>query len=234
MELTLSRSHLLAALQCAATDDLRYYLNGVRVEADQAGVRYIATDGHILWCSIDESDKADEPYQVILPSDLVKQATKGGSRAPEFIKLVDEEPGRGKPLALGDQYAQPIEGSFPDWKAVVPTGAIKPALIGTFDARLLVRLRSAFLAFEGRSPADKTQPTSLAVYGNDARSPHLVSGGHDNGFAVAMPYDAKADHERRLQTVQGAITKATGLSIPQPAKPVTRSLGKTKSRRKAA
>jgi DNA polymerase-3 subunit beta len=123
---------LKAAALCASTDHHRYYINGVFV--DPRGY-LVATDGHRLFAA--QLELGSEPIPadgVIIPNAAIKKALTGIKPGRGFdgvlIELTADR--------LGDTIYQPVDGTYPDWKRVVPTEAsgviaqFNPAYVGDF------------------------------------------------------------------------------------------------------
>jgi DNA polymerase III sliding clamp (beta) subunit (PCNA family) len=107
--ITIPTDLLRAALICASTEKVRYYLNGVYV--DPLGY-VVSTDGHRLFCGkIDVSD-LPEFNGWIIPSDALKRALTGYKN-----ETIDISPNR-----CGDMSCLSVDGTFPDWRRVIPTG----------------------------------------------------------------------------------------------------------------
>ena len=106
--LTIPTNILKAALICASTEQVRYYLNGVYV--DPAGF-IVSTDGHRLFCAqIDLGDQA--PFDGwIIPRDAIKQALNGYKG--DTIEITQTR--------VGVVSCRPIDGTFPDWRRVLPS-----------------------------------------------------------------------------------------------------------------
>ena len=106
--LTIPTNVLKAALICASTEQVRYYLNGVYV--DPAGF-IVSTDGHRLCCAqIDLGDQS--PFDGwIIPRDAIKQALNGYKG--DMIEITQTR--------VGVVSCRPIDGSFPDWRRVLPS-----------------------------------------------------------------------------------------------------------------
>lgn len=107
--LTVPTEYLKAALICASTEQARYYLNGVYV--DPKGF-LVSTDGHRLFCAkIDLGDQA--PFDGwIIPREAIKQALTG-HKAP-MIEITQTR--------VGVVSCRPVDGTYPDWRRVMPTG----------------------------------------------------------------------------------------------------------------
>ena len=110
----MSADTLRAVLICASTEQIRYYLNGVYIDPALVAV---ATDGHrLLAANILPCDETGEPVDVpkfdgwIIPRDALKKALAGHK-----ARLILVSPDR-----IGDVSYTPIDGTFPDWRRVVP------------------------------------------------------------------------------------------------------------------
>lgn len=197
MQHIISRKHILAAGQAAATKDLRFYLNGVQVEADQNGTRYIGTDGHILFIALDNAAVTDEPFTMIIPGEVVASIPKA-KKDPEQLELASMESTR---YMLGAQVFTPIDGKFPDWRQVVPSVQDAQPTGAAFNSALVARLRSAFLLMQGRPAGDKSHPVALQYFGELATSGHLASAGLDDCIGIIMPM-MDLERERALEQAQ--------------------------------
>lgn len=123
MKITLPLAKLNAALVMAGKDDLRKCLNGVLVEVTPDKVLLVATNGAAL-IAIKSSAARDnpEPAQFIIPRYLVEQAAKSFDKK----HAVDVELTEDGLLKLS-QYGgivggKPVEGMFPPWRRIVPSG----------------------------------------------------------------------------------------------------------------
>lgn len=173
--ITVNADMLRAALICASTEQARYYLNGVYV--DPKGY-LVSTDGHRLFCGkIDLMTQgeggglsiAPDSFEGwIIPSDAIKRALAGYKQ-----QTIDIAPDR-----LGDLACKPVDGSFPDWRRVVPqtlSGEIaqfNPAYIadmGKIGLLLTGKRKSdagltAHLHHNGEGPAGVTFPYCATAY----------------------------------------------------------------------
>jgi hypothetical protein len=119
------------ASTCMARVDIRYYLNGIRVEPRaEGGVFIIGTDGHRILIAIDATGKVSAPLIFKLDKQLVPKLPKPSKLIQRKQRLLIE-PFRGRPaLVLTDKdtgklpvHIAPdvlIEGNYPDWRKVVP------------------------------------------------------------------------------------------------------------------
>ena len=162
---------LKAALICASTEQVRYYLNGVYV--DPKGF-LVSTDGHRAF--VGKIDLTDVPAfdGWIICRDVLKRALTGYKA--DTITIA--------PDRVGNSLCQPIDGTYPDWRRVVPsdltgvTAQFNPAYIADLGKMgdLLRGKRKGSLAahihHNGEGPAAITFPEV------------------DDCFAVLMPIRA--------------------------------------------
>ena len=140
----IDRAKLKAAARFAATDpkDQRLTLHGVLVEANPAGVRLAATDGHVLLVARAAGEPDTDTWTGIIPVDVVKAALawKGHKTLP--IILIPGEPECRLTRATGEALVfVEVAGAFPDYRKVVPKEPDgKPSY---YDADLLVRFKRA-------------------------------------------------------------------------------------------
>jgi hypothetical protein len=106
---------LKAALVCASNEESRYYLRGVHLTTSG---HMVTTDGHRMFVArLAERPTAD----VIVPYDAVAAALKmAGARCKEIE--IDLAANR-----IGQIQFTPVDGTFPDWRRVVPTGEETPS-----------------------------------------------------------------------------------------------------------
>lgn len=199
------------AYACVSTEETRYYLNGVQVERHpQRGLLYISTDGHRLLVVHDADATAlDLPKGGVIlravPAQLkiFKRAKWCDSlrmtvtlsdnvNGPQDCALADvvnatkEKPEQITPQ--GTIMLARIDGSFPDWRRVVP----RLETHGPFPA-----FRAKYAAdFEqvGRDLAkalgSDANYASMSINGQGAAGPALVSWGAHPALGVLMPLAA--------------------------------------------
>ncbi len=98
-------NHLKAVLLAAGKKDIRYYLNGVRVNKHHL----VATDGHRMHIVCHGGDWPHDP--VTIPRDACELAVKGKTTSLEIT-----------PTAIGPISYQPVEGLYPDYTRVMLHG----------------------------------------------------------------------------------------------------------------
>ena len=139
----LDRAKLKAAARFAAdSKDRRETLHGVLVEASPAGVRLVATDGHVLLVQRAAGDVDTDTWTGIIPSDVIRAALawKGNKSLP--IILIPGEPECRLTRATGEEVVfVPAPGPFPDYRRAIPKAPDGTASF--YDPDLLVRFKRA-------------------------------------------------------------------------------------------
>lgn len=130
-----------------AQQDVRYYLNGLLLETSKKRVRAVATDGHRLaMCDISIENQDVTAGQVIIPRKGVLELHRllGGAAEVE--------------LAIGSNHVRAqldgirftsklIDGRFPDYERVVPSGNTATLVAGRETLRAALQ-RAAILSNE--------------------------------------------------------------------------------------
>lgn len=113
-----------------AQQDVRYFLNGLFLDFQGSIVHAVATDGHRLsMCTRTLDFTLDERVQILLPRKAVT----------EFMKLLENSDSIVE-FCVGENYisvrsedycftSKLIEGNFPEYRALIPKGTTKVAVI---------------------------------------------------------------------------------------------------------
>ncbi len=206
-------NHLKAALLFAAKKDVRYYLNGVLIEWDSENVTIVATDGHRLFAATHPVDEPAEPGSVIVSYDDVKCALSGyKAETIEFTPndSVGVRLQHGLQTAtLGNASFQPIDGTYPDWRLVVP--AKISGETAQFDPRYVGDLAKA-------SKALGVKDAQAHVYHNGMSAALVTFGGREDCYAILMPMrngETNTDHHALL--VASAVSRPMSSAITSEA-----------------
>ena len=169
--------HLQAAALFAAKKDIRYYLQGVLCERRAGVVRLVGTDGSILAVLTSDLDKGNDVPDAayIIPLDDVTRLIKAMPKSLWSIDLTPTKDDAGyisSPSlhALGSPVLfKPVDGTFPDWRRVIPRGETVPCaaqfntdLLAPFTkaARLLgSKVSNPYVHHAGEGGALVTLPT---------------------------------------------------------------------------
>jgi len=182
---------LKAALVCASSEESRYYLRGVFLGTTG---HLVTTDGHRMFVArLNERPTAD----VIVPYDAVTAALKmAGARVKEIE--VDLAANR-----IGQIQYTPVDGTFPDWRRVVPTGLEQPSTKPELnDGPEHVHFNHAYIGDFAKMAAilcGKAKEAQSMLHVTTASGPALVTfGDRADCFGVIMPVRRKPD----MQAVQ--------------------------------
>lgn len=120
----IDRTHFAMAQQ-----DVRYYLNGLMLETDGGTLRTVATDGHRLAvCELDSGLEHTDNKQIIIPR-------KGVHELLRILENTDDQANvqiasnHIRVSVPNTQFTSKlIDGRFPDYKRVMPSGSDKQVL----------------------------------------------------------------------------------------------------------
>ena len=176
---------LKAALVCASSEETRYYLRGVHLSTSG---HMVTTDGHRMFVA----RLADKPAaDVIVPyADVVAALKLAGGRAQEIE--IDLAANR-----IGQISFTPVDGTFPDWRRVVPTGLEMPNAKDPSDNAAHVHFDHRYVGDFAKMAAilcGKATTTQSVLHPVSASHPALVTfGDRADCFGVLMPVRRKPD-----------------------------------------
>ncbi len=171
---------LRAALECASKGDVRFYLNGVLLDAPKG--RVVSTTGHMLFCG--QIPKEDFPA-IIIPREAIESAMKllGRKGIGRTNIEVSDDDGRFELVTLqGTVPFTPIDGRFPEYERVIPHAT--SGKVAQFDPDLLYSAREALRWYSGGFARNGYH---LA---HNEGGPALYSDSSINAFCVVMPMRA--------------------------------------------
>ena len=185
IEFTVSRRALRAMASCAPTVDVRHYLIGVHVRADQRGIILEATDGYVLARLRISPVPVADPVSVILPLDGLKPVTAGGKKALDDVLTVTVDGAVITIVTGGTTHKMlSVEGKFPDTDVITRKALAAPEETAQFNPALLERLRACIVTASG---ADKAMP----YYSQRGTQPCIVTASDlPEFFALVMPWRA--------------------------------------------
>jgi len=176
---------LKAALICASSEETRYYLRGVFLSTSG---HMVTTDGHRMFVArLNARPAAD----VIVPYADVQAALKlAGARCKDLEVTADR---------IHSIAYQPVDGTFPDWRRVVPTGEETPAKDkpGANDGAEHVHFNHAYIG--DLAKMGKLLGGSSMLHPVSASHPCLVTfGERADCFGVLMPMRRTIDRSAVL------------------------------------
>ncbi|EPS1221635.1 hypothetical protein ACVBR5_000861 [Burkholderia cenocepacia] len=142
MKINATASALKAVQIIAPKNDIRYFMNGVLVEAREKETRLVATDGHRLVVYRIECNNevpAGESISIIVPNAVIDRL-KLGKETPDEVTFESADDGR-MFISHDDIRVtfKPIEGNFPNYRKVTPekvsgeSGHFKPGYLFDFQ-----------------------------------------------------------------------------------------------------
>lgn len=172
---------LKAALVCASSEETRYYLRGVHLATSG---HMVTTDGHRMFVArLTERPLAD----VIVPYDAVAAAIKlAGARCKDL--KIDLAANR-----IGQIQFTPVDGTFPDWRRVVPSGVETPSTNAALnDGAEHVHFNHVYIG--DLAKMGKILDGASMLHPRSASHPCLVTfGERADCFAVLMPMRRTVD-----------------------------------------
>ena len=189
-------AHLKAALLFAAKKDVRYYLNAVLIEWDIDNVSIVATDGHRLFAATHPVNETVEPGSVIVNYEDVKRALTGYKA--ETIEFTPNADHLLQTATLGSVSFLPSDGTYPDWRRVVPAKISGEA--AQFDPRYVGDLAKAAKAFG-------IKDAQAHIHHNGMDGALVTFGSREDCYAILMP-------RRSNETDQHALNVASAVSRP--------------------
>lgn len=136
-----------------STEEARYYLNGIFLTGGAEGIRAVATDGHRLAARLLRLDASAPEFAEIVPRTmlavLLDAAGPGEVDAEIWAHKPKEEgvpPIMPRARFSGADWAistKLIDGTFPDWKRILPTEEAPRLTLDGKQARRFVRASKA-------------------------------------------------------------------------------------------
>jgi DNA polymerase-3 subunit beta len=182
----INQKDLKAVSHAMATNDIRYYLNGVFIEHNGAETRLVTTDGHRMHMVIQENKGlVVAPVEFIIPADMVKKCiTAKASRQDKSPKIViTYDNGKiSARLPDGSEIVQfATDGKFPDYRRIIPQLDGSAPEISVFNIDYVADAIKGFCDYA--EIRGKTKPSiGLRPRGNSSGVLCV-----DNYLAVVMP-----------------------------------------------
>lgn len=187
MQTTIDLKILAAVAKAASKEEARFYLKGVKIEAREKHVAYIATDGHILIAARAERYKDDGTPLLgdwILPSEVIARYKPASFK--NFSLAILSSNGTKLAIEFNGEKIEflPIDGAFPDWRRALPSEISGET--AQFDPALLSRLSAAGKMFGG---------DGRLTIAHNGGGPAIVSfgSGIEDAFGVIMPLRSAAN-----------------------------------------
>nr|WP_249180058.1 DNA polymerase III subunit beta [Burkholderia dolosa] len=149
-------AQLKAAQILAAQQDIRYYLNGVFIEATPFETRLVATDGHkagVFRYAVENDVLAGATVEVIIPHEAIDRLKAAKSDMTAVVRLEVED--RQCSLCVDAMGARiqfvAVDGRYPDYRRIFPK--TMSGVPGQYRADLLMDFAKAAKLLIKKSPA---------------------------------------------------------------------------------
>lgn len=191
--INIERDALRAMLHLAAKNDVRFYLNGILVEANAGTTRLVATDGTVLGVYQHKAPEGNPNAvegvaRVIVPREVVERI-KPDRNALTFVQITwsDEKMRDAELNDTGTRFPfLPVDARFPEYARTLPTGAMS-GKAAQVDAELV----SQFVKVH-KTLGQKNCPGSVRLEYDGQERPVRVTLPSFPGFAgVLMPLRMK-------------------------------------------
>jgi DNA polymerase-3 subunit beta len=122
----------------AATDDIKPVLTGVKVEIDEDGVSFVSTDGLRLSKQVIKTAKGEHSKSFLVPVRALNELSHvinemGGEEELISIYLIEDKNQVMFRVGDIDLISRLIDGEFPEYKQIIPTGYKTKSEIGRED-----------------------------------------------------------------------------------------------------
>lgn len=142
-----------------STEETRYYLNGVFMHASESGLHFVATDGHRLYKQdVTAPDGSEGIPAVIIPRAAIGTLHKltKGKKCPDAVEVEVTESKIRFGFTTPDGIAvtvtsKLVDGTFPDYQRVIPTGNDKVASFAVNDLAEAIKGVSLISSERGRA-----------------------------------------------------------------------------------
>ncbi|MFT4327423.1 MAG: DNA polymerase III subunit beta [Wolbachia pipientis] len=147
-------------------DDTRYNLNGIYLHTDEQFLYCVATDGHRLSCiKRPKPEDINGEFEVIIPRKTIMELLKVLCDCNEInIKLSD----RKIKFTCGEYIliSKLIDGTFPDYKAVIPTSQDKQMIVESSKLASVIDRVSVVVSDKIKSIKFSLQENLLTLHSN--------------------------------------------------------------------
>lgn len=185
----INRDHFRAALHTAGDRDIRYYLNGVCVQASATETRVIGTDGaclSVFRMDATGSNDVEGLVSITVPREVVSNIKKGSGKL-----TLKRFAGDAKWCLTDDiraQFFDPVEGMFPDYTRVMPRETSGES--AQYDAELIAQFRKISVILAGAHAG-----ALMYIKQNGQGAAFVGMHGRTDFAGVLMPRNYKLDKE---------------------------------------
>lgn len=114
----------------AATNNVRYFLNGVYICAQDNFVRTVATDGHrMALCEVEQEEPSSQEKHAIIPRKTVRELIRLIPDSEEILSVDISERQLKVRFGTVELLSKLVEGTYPDYNRVIPVANDKEFLV---------------------------------------------------------------------------------------------------------
>ncbi len=217
--------HLFQMVHFAmAQQDIRYYLNGLLLVTDGNAVKVVATDGHRLaFCQTEIEGATLARQEVIIPRKTVLELQRLLSDGDEPVGIdVASNQVRFR-FGEVEMVSKLVEGKFPDYQRVIPTGYKKKASMGREVLGSALGRASILTSDKFKGVRLSLSPSTLKIQTTNAEQEEAVEEievGYDGdaleiGFNVSYLQDVLANLKNdEVQIEFGDANTSALLTVP--------------------
>lgn len=167
-----------------STEETRYYLNGMYLEANDNNLRCVATDGHRL--IVRNTQTPFTGPAMLVPTEVIKWMC--GRNAP--IHISGSTDGAFARIREGETtvIARLIDGKFLNYRRVIPTGGQKSLTLDRTDFARLI---------DAANSQRRSRTPYLAIEFSDHHAT-IRSGGETSSVALSLPVQTQDDLPARI------------------------------------
>ncbi len=206
MNIKLNPRLVAATAQFKASADIRYYLNGVYAEPiASGGVLLVATNGHAMCMWRDTEGTVDRPVILRTGTKLLSACAHKDAKLLHLVadRLTVTDRNNKELFVQPNREKWEIEGTFPDWKRVIPKTEAEPTLFdGINPSYVSLVTNSLRIAagkekwFGGISFNQPEKEKSIVVSSSNLAAENFV--------AVIMPLRESVSHQPKwVQELKG-------------------------------
>lgn len=177
----------------ASIEETRYYLNGVYLHVDGANLIGVATDGHRFASSEVAAPEGASGFEgVILPSKAIGIVRKSAETEGAEIKIGVSSNKINFSFDSCSITSKLIDGTFPDYKRVIPTGNDKLAVVNTDELKAAIDRVATISDFKTRAIKFEFSNGQIEIStnsGNGSSASEIVE--YEGEFDLVIGFNSK-------------------------------------------
>lgn len=157
------KAQLAQVAYAMATQDIRYYLNGLLLVGEGSTLSAVTTDGHRLaYASSTLEAPLEAPCEIILPRKTIQELMRQLSDSDDLLEIAASDKQASFRFSSIEIVSKLIDGKFPDYQRVIPKN--HPHCLVLERTHLLAALQRAAIL-----TSDKLRGVRLVLAGNSLK-----------------------------------------------------------------